>query len=106
MTRGKHFPQDVIDIWPEVFGEVLLNVMPLAYVHVLKITFKNGKIWEIEVKNRLRRLDQRSLELQLSGIIGSYEDDIENIDFKLDTDKIKKDISKSTSKFLKTKKLL
>jgi len=34
-----------------------------------------------------------------------YEDKIDNIDFKLDTIKVKKDIEKSTQKFLKKKKL-
>ena len=34
-----------------------------------------------------------------------YDFQIDNVDFKLDTEKVKKDIKKSTDKFLKKKKL-
>jgi hypothetical protein len=102
---GKQFPRDVIDLWPEVFGEVTLNVVPLIYVHTLKITFKNNKIWEIKTKQSPSFKNWDDFESQLKGIIFEYESDIEQIDFKLDTDKIKKDIKRQTKKFLNNKKL-
>jgi hypothetical protein len=45
------------------------------------------------------------LEGTLSELLNSYEDSIESINFKLDTDRVKKDIENSTNKFLKRKKL-
>jgi len=48
VTQGKKFPKDVIEHWPEVFGEINLNVVPLRYLDSITIKFKNGKVWEID----------------------------------------------------------
>ena len=104
MTNGRTFPKDVIDRWPEVFGEITLNVVPLTYLHAVKITFKNSKIWEIELQQE-SLADWDSFEKHIKEMISEYEDRIESIDFKLDTDRIKKDIQKNTKKFLKNRKL-
>jgi hypothetical protein len=104
VTNGKPLPKDVIDRWPEVFGEITLNVVPLRYLHAVKITFKNGKVWEIEMEQD-SKLDWDNFENQVKEIVSQYENNIENVDFKLDTDRIKKDITKHTKKFLNNKKL-
>lgn len=104
MTNGKPLPKDVIDRWPEVFGEITLNVVPLRYLHAVKITFKNNKIWEFELEKN-SKLDWDNFEKQIKDVLSQYEENIENIDFKLDTDRIKKDITKHTNKFLTNKKL-
>ena len=104
MTHGKTLPKDVIDRWPEVFGEITLNVVPLKYLHAVKITFKNKKVWEIELEND-SKVNWDNFEKQVKEIVSQYEDNIENIDFKLDTDRIKKDITKHTKKFLNHKRL-
>ena len=105
MANGKTLPQAVIDLWPEIFEEVELNVVPLNYVHLIEITFKNDKVWEIDFKKNLKVQSWEVFEQELKSIIKEYEDEIRSIDFKLDTDKIKKDISRSTRKFLKSRKL-
>ncbi len=104
MTNGKPLPKDVIDRWPEVFGEIKLNVVPLSYLHAVKITFKNKKIWELELEKQATK-NWESFEKEIREIITQYEDSIENIDFRLDTDRIKKDVTLYTKKFLKNKKL-
>ena len=45
------------------------------------------------------------MEKNIHEIFTTYQEEIDNVDFKLDTEKIKRDIVKSTNKFLKTKKL-
>lgn len=104
MTNGKSFPKDVVDRWPEVFGEITLNVVPLTYLHAVKITFKNKKVWEIEIKKE-SKASWDSFEEHIKEVIAQYEDSIDNIDFRLDTDRIKKDIQKNTKKFLNNRKL-
>lgn len=104
MINGKKLPKDVIDRWPEIFGEISLNVVPLQYLHTVRITFKNSKIWEIDFEKDSKR-NWDSFEKEIKEIVSQYEDSIENIDFKLNTDKIKKDITKHTTKFLKNRKL-
>ena len=101
MTQGKKFPKDVIEHWPEVFGEINLNVVPLRYLDSITIKFKNGKVWEIDLANK----DWEVFEPSLKDMMSTYESEIDNVDFKLDTERIKKDIIKHTNKFLKKRKL-
>ncbi len=70
-----------------------------------KLAFKNKKIWEIELEKDLKEGSWDSFERQMREIVSEYEDKIENVDFKLDTERIKKDITKHTTKFLNNKKL-
>ena len=105
MSNGKHLPNDVIELWPEIFGEVTLNVVPLSYVHTIEITFKNTKVWEIDFKKNLKAQSWDVFEKEIKEIIRQYEDEIDKIDFRLDTDRIKKDIIKHTKKFLNHRKL-
>jgi hypothetical protein len=102
---GKPLPKEVVDRWPEVFGEIKLNVVPLRYLHAILVTFKDGKIWEIKMKEQGRKPDWDTLEKNIQEMFRTYEDTIENIDFRLDTDKVKKDVIKASQKFLKKKKL-
>jgi hypothetical protein len=101
----KSFPKEVVDCWPEVFGEVILNVLPLKYLQAVLISFKDGKVWEIKITAKTRREGWSSFEQSLSELFKAYERRIDSIDFKLDTEKIKKDIEKTTKKFLKERKL-
>ena len=102
---GKVLPQDVIEHWPEVYGEVQLNVLPLKYLRAVLVNFKDGKTWEIHITPQTKRDGWSAFERSLSELCRSYEDRIDDIDFKLDTERIRKDIEKSTQKFLKKKKL-
>jgi hypothetical protein len=105
IDKGRILPKDVIDIWPEVFGEVKLRVLPLRYLHAVLITFKDGKTWEVKITQEDQKRGWDSFESSLSELFKSYENRIDNIDFRLNTDKIKTDIEKSTRRFLKKKKL-
>jgi hypothetical protein len=102
---GKVLPKDVIEHWPEVFGDVKLNVLPLRYLSTVLVCFKDGKIWEIKITAKTKREGWSVFEKNLEEIVHTYEDSIDNIDFKLDTKRVRKDIESSTQKFLKKKKL-
>lgn len=102
---GKSLPKDVIDHWPEVFEEIKLTALPLKYLRAVLINFKDGRIWEIRVTAATRQSGWSSFEEKLSELFKTYEERIDNVDFKLDTAKIKVDIEKSTKKFLKKRKL-
>jgi hypothetical protein len=106
MTQsGRPLPKDVIANWPEVFGDVHLNVLPLGYLHSVLVNFKDGKTWEIKITQHTKREGWEAFEKNLSEMCKTYEDSIDNVDFKLDTERVKKDITKSTQRFLKKKKL-
>jgi len=103
--QGRVLPEEVIKHWPEVFGEVKLNVLPLRYLHAVLVNFKDGKTWEIKITMKTKREGWDSFEKSLSELCKAYESRIEDIDFKLDTNRVKKDIEKETHRFLKKKKL-
>jgi hypothetical protein len=102
---GRILPKDVIAHWPEVFGEVELNVMPLKYLHTVLVNFKDGKTWEIKITEKTKREGWPAFERNLAELVKNYNESVENVDFKLDTPKVRKDIEKETQKFLKKKKL-
>jgi hypothetical protein len=104
-SLGRLLPKDAVEHWPEVFGEVKLNVLPFSYLNAVLINFKDGKTWEIKITSSVKKAGWDQFEHNLSELCKSYEEKIDNIDFKLDTIKVKKDIKRSTEKFLKKKKL-
>jgi len=106
MTKtGRVLPKDVIEHWPEVFGEVKLNVVPLRYLHAVLVNFKDGKTWEIKITAKTKRDGWEAFEKNLAELFKTYDDKIDNVDFKLDTNRVRKDVEKGTEKFLKRKKL-
>lgn len=104
MTKtGRDLPKDVIDCWPEVFGEVKLHVLPLKYISAVLINFKDGKTWEIKITAKTKKEGWDVFEQSLTDLFKAYEHRIVDIDFKLDTKKIKTDIERTTQNFLKKK---
>ena len=104
MTKtGRYLPKDVIDCWPEVFGEVKLRVLPLKYISAVLINFKDGKTWEIKITTKTKKEGWDAFEQSLTDLFKTYEHRIVDIDFKLDTKKIKTDIERKTKTFLKKK---
>lgn len=106
MIPGKKFPKDVIDHWPEVFGEITLSVVPIEYLESVTVIFKNDKVWEINLRDGSQaKHDWDSIEKHLKEMLASYETDINTVDFKLDTERVKKDMIRYTNKFLKKRQL-
>jgi hypothetical protein len=104
-NNGKILPKEVIAHWPEVFGEVELNVVPIRYLHTVLVNFKDGKTWEIKVTASVKRAGWLSFEKNLKELCQNYEEAIDNVDFKLDTERLRKDIERSTQRFFRKRKL-
>lgn len=105
ITKGRVLPKEVIDCWPEVFGEVKLHVLPLRYLHAVIITFKDGKVWEVKITKEDQLKGWEPFERSISELFKTYENRIDSVDFRLDTKSIRNDIEKVTKRFLKKKKL-
>ena len=101
----KKLSKTVIESWPEIFEDVSLNVVPIQYLCSIHVKFKDQKIWDINIKQEHRQEQWQVIEKNIQEIIKTYKKNIESIDFKLDTDKIKKDISRTTHKFLRSRRL-
>ena len=99
---SKKLPQDIINHWPEVFDDVEIDVVPLEYLDSVRVQFTDGKVWDIDVNTKKNRVED--LEKSLDELFEQYQDHIKNVDFRLNTEKVKQDITKRTKKFLKLRR--
>lgn len=92
-------PNHLVKEWPEVFEDLYMNTMPVAYLDVIRLEFKNGRIWEINIKEQLSESHSQLIADKLVDTFQEYQEEISKIDFKIDIEKLKKDISNSTKDF-------
>ena len=100
----KRLPKEVVAHWPEIFSDLHVESIPVEYLLSIKVTFKDGKNWEIRLKNNRQKMTNKELEKQITELFKTYGDAIKNVDFRLDTNKVKADITKRTKPFLKKRK--
>jgi len=103
VPKNKKLPPDVVDHWPEVFKEISIDVIPIEYLDSIRVLFEDGKIWDIDVKSSRQKPDL-DIEAAIEDLIDEYDDFISNIDFRLDTEKVKRDIKSRTHTFMKKRK--
>lgn len=97
-------PPDVIDHWPEVFEHIDIDVVPLEYLHTIRVEFEDGKVWDIDIAKSAEKSSTVDLENTLDELFEQYQDVIVNVDFRLDTNRLKRDIKKRTASFMKKRR--
>lgn len=97
-------PPSIIKAWPEVLKDIEVDVLPLEYLDTIRVIFANGKIWEIDIQSSLKKNPIENLEQTIEQIFAEYDKEIENVDFRLDTARIKEDIKKRTHQFMKKRR--
>lgn len=101
-------PPDVIDHWPEVFRDIEIKAVPLEYITEIIINFEDGQIWEIDLNDK--KFNNPDIDLSeaveevLEAFFEEYDEYITNVDFRLNTQKIVRDISKRVKQFMKKRK--
>jgi hypothetical protein len=93
-------PRHLVNEWPEVFEDLYMNTMPVAYLITLRLEFNNGRIWEIDVQEQLDGTDPNEIAAKILNIFQEYREDIKKIDFKIDIDRLKTDIQESSKNLL------
>lgn len=101
MSKKTKLPDDVIEHWPEVFKDIDVEAVPIEYLDSIKITFTDGIVWEVDLSSNAENI---SFDEIIEELIEEYEDNIKNINFCIDTKKVKEDITKRTKYFLKKRK--
>lgn len=86
--------------WPEVFEDLYMNTMPVAYLILLRLEFTNGRIWEINVQEQLATSEADEIANKLLNIFQEYRNDIKKIDFQMDVERLKSDIQESSKNLL------
>jgi len=82
--------------WPEVFEDLYMNTMPVAYLILLRLEFINGRIWEINIQEQLANAEADEVANKLLNIFQEYRNDIKKIDFQMDVERLKNDIQESS----------
>ena len=89
-------PRHLVKEWPEVFEDLYMNTMPVSYIDFINLEFENGRIWQIDIKQQLAEDEPDSVAERLMLTLTEYKDTIKKIDFKIDIERLKKDITDST----------
>lgn len=103
MSKPKNaLPDEVIKLWPDIFEDIEVQAIPIEYLHSITIEFHTGKTWLIEVAdNKDPNVD---IEQEIENLFMAYDSEISSVNFKLDTERVKKDISKRTKLFMKKRR--
>jgi hypothetical protein len=91
-------PRHLVKEWPEVFEDLYMNTMPVAYLDSVRLDFIDGRVWEIDVKNELTKQTSENIADILLNTLQEYKDEIKKIDFKVDVTRLKNDIASETNK--------
>lgn len=94
-------PKHLVQEWPEVFEDLYMNTMPVHYLESIRLEFGNGRIWEINIKEQLANSHSDIVANKLVETFAEYKEDIKKIDFKIDVERLKKDIQNQSNDFFK-----
>ena len=101
-------PPEVIDHWPEIFKDIEIKAVPLEYVTSVIVYFDDGETWEINLDDEKLQVEDADLSEVLEEVLESffeeYDEYISSVDFKLNTQKVIKDIKKRVQSFMKKRK--
>ena len=93
-------PSQLIKEWPEVFEDMYMNTMPVAYLKSVRLEFNNGRIWEIDIQEQLGNATNEVVAEKLLDTFQEYKEEIIKVDFAVDIQKLKADVIKQTKKIL------
>ena len=89
-------PRHLVKEWPEVFEDLYMNTMPVAYLENVHLEFADGRVWEINIRDQLNHADPEDIADKLLTTLQEYRDEIKKIDFKVDVAQLKADLKKQT----------
>jgi hypothetical protein len=93
-------PRHLVKEWPEVFEDLYMNTMPVAYLEMVHLEFADGRVWQIDIKEQLKDVHPDEIATKLIETLQEYKDEIKKLDFKVDIERLKKDIADSTKEIL------
>ncbi len=96
---NNRLPDEVVNYWPEVFKDVEIKAVPVKYILGVHVTFTDGKSWDIDIDKE--KSNEDSLEDTLNTFFQEYNEQIEQIEFKLDTPNLVNDVKARTKTFMK-----
>lgn len=87
--------------WIQILNDIDIEFIPAEYLHSARIIFESGVVWDIDFKDNN---SDAEIEEAINSIINHYELSISYVDFEIDKEKVKNNVSKRTHCFLKKRK--
>jgi hypothetical protein len=104
LKHQKSKPEVVPDKWEDILEDIDLKYLPLEYLKSISITFEDDTVWEINLSESRKTQPEEKIEQSLDDLFSEFEGEIDNVDFQLDLEKIKKYVTRRVSYFLKHNK--
>lgn len=89
--------------WDKILDEINLSYLPIEYLKNIIITFEDGNVWDIDIADSRKNQSVEDIELALEDLFEEYDETIDTIDFRLDLERVKKDLNKKVNRLLKNK---
>lgn len=89
--------------WEDILEEIDLKFFPIEYLNKIIVRFDNGTVWDIDIDSNRQHHDLEDIEESLDKLFEEYDDSIEAVDFRLDIERVKRDLTKKVNRFLKKK---
>ena len=96
-------PSNKDEEWNKILDEINLSYLPIEYLKNIIITFEDGNVWDIDIADSRKNQSVDDIELALEELFEEYDESIDTIDFRLDLEKVKKDLSKKVNRLLKNR---
>ncbi len=90
--------------WEAILDEIDIDYLPIEYISSIIIKFQDGATWDIDIDDSRKKQTAEEIEDSLDAVFEEYEDNIDTIDFRLDLERVKNDLSKRVYRFLKLNK--
>tara|TARA_B110001454_G_C12511400_1_gene346995 strand:+ start:292 stop:621 length:330 start_codon:yes stop_codon:yes gene_type:complete len=91
--------------WSELLSEIPMNDVPLEVINQVIIHFKNGKIKSVDISEIAdSSLDYKKLESALQRQLQRLEDEIESVDWVINSKKIIDTVETAKTELFKNKK--
>lgn len=90
--------------WEEIFDNLEMTFVPIEYVNRIIVKFDNNVTWDINVDDSRKKQPIEQIEESLDQLFEEYEDQIIAVDYRLDLERVKKDLSRRVFRFLKLNK--
>jgi len=104
VPKKSKLPQEIVDLWPEVFDGIEVIAVPVEYISHFQVHLEDGRTYEIGVeKMKDDQILSDSVEEVLGEFFEEFDEEIVDIEFQLNADKVIEDARGITSKITSNK---
>ena len=90
--------------WHDIFESIDMDVLPVEYMNRIIISFEDGTEWDIDIKDSRAKQPIEEIEDTINELFLEYDDTITNIDFRMDMERLKTELTKRVNRFIKLNK--